>query len=136
MSSATTKTCPVDSLISKMEAASGVKFHEAQVALARLWIGNTNDGSEDVPTKVAIKKPEASGEGMVISKDTKTEIEEVEMPATVEEARNIIERFERGAEGLRGDEVVSDSVAHHMLSGQASLENEVWLGTEEEEKAA
>lgn len=119
-----------------MEESSGVQFHEAQVALSRQWIGNVNDGSGDAPTKVAIKKPEATGEGVVIASGAATTIEEVEMPATVEQAREIVERFERGADSVRGDEAVSDSVAQHMLSDRTSLLDERWLGTQEEEKNA
>ena len=123
-------------MVSKAEEVSGVKFYEAQVALARQWIGDISDSTSDAPTKVAIKKPEASGEGMIISGDTKTEIEEIEMPATVEQAKQIVERFERGAASLRGDEAVSDSVTQHMLNDRTSLLEEKWLGTEEEEKDA
>jgi phospholipase D1/2 len=119
-----------------MEEASGVTFHQAQVALSRQWIGDVSESSRDQPTKVKIKKPTETGEGIVVSDKTKTDIEEVEMPPTMEDARKIVEQFESGAASVRGDAEVSDSVAQHMLNDRTSLMDERWLGTEEEEKNA
>ncbi|EJC99464.1 phospholipase D [Fomitiporia mediterranea MF3/22] len=123
---------PYSSFISQMEQRSGVSFYQAQVALARQWIGQPMSG-EKAQDKVIIKKPEPTGEGMVLSEKTETKTEEVPLPATEEDARQIIERFEYGAYDVRGDEEVSDTVSQHMLNDRTSLLDEKWLGTEDEE---
>ena len=115
-----------------MERNSGVSFHQAQVALARLWIGDGTSNEKPIE-KVAIKKPSPTGEGMLVSDETKTEIEEIPLPKSEEEAREIIEKFESGARGLRGDEEVADTVSQHLLEDRTGLAEETWLGTEEEE---
>jgi phospholipase D1/2 len=128
------------SFISEMERRSGVTFLQAQVALARIFIGE----SYEVYTQktVGIKIPEPTSEGLVpTSKEKEKEkekpkIEQLPMPATVAEARRIVEQFESGARGLRGDENVSDSVSQHVLLDRTGLEQEQWLGTEEEERNA
>ncbi|KAI5116806.1 hypothetical protein M0805_009483 [Coniferiporia weirii] len=123
---------PYSSFIADMEQNSGVSFHEAQVALARQWIGTP---FPDVPTqdKVFIQVPKPSGEGVVVTDDTEVKSEEVPLPRTVDDARRIIERFESGANNLRGDEDVADTVSQHMLNDRTSLLEEKWLGTEQEE---
>ena len=118
--------------IAKMEERSGVKFHEAQVALARQWIGTPIAGAE-TQTKVAIKSADQSDAAPTVSGDTKVKTQEIDLPPSAEVARHIIGTFERGAEGLRGDEDVADSVSQHALMDTTSLWDEKWLGTEEEE---
>lgn len=118
-----------------MEDQSGVKFHEAQVAMAREWIGNPFEGVSTQQT-VSIKVPDENVEGVVITKDTKAKTEEVPLPQSDEEARLIVKRFEEGANNLRSDEDVADIVSQHMLSDRTSLLEENWLGTEDEERAA
>ncbi|KAF8523531.1 phospholipase D [Hysterangium stoloniferum] len=126
---------PYPSLISMMEHNSGVTFHQAQVALARIWLGETYE--EDYIKTVAIKVPQPTTEGISpAATDEKQQIEQVPLPASVGEAKRTVRRFERGAEGLRGDEDVSDSVAQHMLCDRTVLEQEKWLGTEQEERDA
>lgn len=115
-----------------MEERSGVKFTEAQVALARQWIGNPYPGAEE-QDKVLVTKP-PTGDGLVASNQTKAETEEVRLPRTVEEACDIIVRFERGASELRSDADVADNVAQHALQDRTSLFDEQWLGSEVEEK--
>ena len=115
-----------------MEQRSGVKFTEAQVALARQWIGNPNPSAEQQDTVRVTKPP--TGDGLVTTDQAKTEVEEVKLPRTVEEAIDIIRRFERGAGDLRSDADVADNVAQHALQDRTSLFDEKWLGTEEEEK--
>ncbi|KAK7030848.1 hypothetical protein VNI00_013956 [Paramarasmius palmivorus] len=119
------------SYIDKLQAVSGVSFHHAQVALARKWINDPNP--ENSQQTVAIKKPDATGEGMVLSDKTKAEMESVPIPQSEEEADDIIKRFEGAAGQVRGDEEVSDNVVQHMLQDRTSLLDEKWLGTEEEE---
>jgi len=65
-------------------------------------------------------------------------VKAVAYPETEEEAKEIVKKFESGAEGevRHGLGVVSDSVAHHaLLEGQKKgrLEDELWEGTDAEE---
>ena len=120
------------SFIDQMEKNSGVKFNQARVALARQWIGDMS-GPDTGPKEVVIKVLEPTTEAIVISDKTQVKTETIPIPATEEEARAIIERFERGADSLRGDEAVSDNVAQHMLNDRTTLTDEKWLGTEQEE---
>lgn len=112
-----------------MEEKSGVTFHQAQVALAKQWIGVPDVWS---PPKVGIKQPEPTQEGLLVE-NTDTKIDEVDFPATVEEAVEILEKFEAGAVGLREDSQVSDSIAHHALMDSTNMKQEKWLGTDQEE---
>lgn len=112
-----------------MEEKSGVSFHQAQIALAKQWVGTPETWSQ---AKVAIKQPDPTQEGIVIE-ETKVKIENVDFPATVEEAVQIVEKFEAGAVGLRDDIQVSDSIAHHALMDDTNMLQEKWLGTEQEE---
>ena len=119
-----------------MEANSGVTFNEAQVALAREWIGNQADaGGVDPITEVSINVSEPTSEGIVETKAEK-KVDKVKLPASEEEAREIIARFEHGADSIRGDEDVADTVAQHMLNDKTGLLDEKWLGTEDEERDA
>ncbi|KAJ7899585.1 hypothetical protein B0H14DRAFT_3423899 [Mycena olivaceomarginata] len=85
--------------------------HEAQIALARQWIGNDSDGSQK---EVTISLPVETKEG-------------------IDAARRVIEKFEAAAKAVRGDEDVADNVAQHMLHDRTSLLEEKWLGSEQEE---
>jgi len=89
-----------------------------------------------IHAKVAINIPEPTGEGVVVTQDTKAKIDEVDVPETEEQACEIIETFQSGADGLRGDDPVADTVTQHMLSDSTSLLEEKWLGTEGEERNA
>jgi phospholipase D1/2 len=60
-------------------------------------------------------------------------VEAVALPQTVEEARDILARFERGARPER-DEGVEDSAAGNVLRERAGLLDERWEGTPEEER--
>ncbi len=117
-----------------MEEHSGVKFNEAQVALAREWVGVGGQGQ----TEVTVALPSTSGTGLVQSekgKDEKT-TETVKIPDTTEEAQDIIHRWERASEAIPEDDNVSDNVVQHMLQDETSLASEDWAGSEEEERAA
>ncbi|EMD36120.1 hypothetical protein CERSUDRAFT_116030 [Gelatoporia subvermispora B] len=127
---------PFPSFISKIEEKSGVKFHEAMTALARLWIGRS-EGPED-PTDVAVAIPTGKflAQRTPAGANTELKTETYKLPRTLEEARDLIQQFERGSESLRDDEAVSDNVVQHMLHDKTNLLDEKWLGTEEEERAA
>jgi phospholipase D1/2 len=57
----------------------------------------------------------------------------VKIPESEDAARQVIERFEAAARGVRGDEDVADNVVQHMLNDKTGLLDEKWLGTEQEE---
>jgi phospholipase D1/2 len=114
--------------IRQMEQNSGVNFHAAQVALAREWVaGDTLTTQKEVV--IVIPQEEsllpAGKQGAITEK--------VPIPVDDVAARQVVERFERGALTVRSDEVVSDTVSQHMLTDNTSLLDEAWLGTEEEE---
>ncbi|EIM84706.1 phospholipase D/nuclease [Stereum hirsutum FP-91666 SS1] len=128
---------PLSTFIAKAEEDSGVKFNEAQVALARQWVGDSADTSSDgQPKEVTIKLAEPTTEGMVVSKKTDVKTEKFPLPTSKAEAVEKIERFERAAKRLRGDAHVSDTVGQHALKDRTELAEEQWLGSEEEELAS
>lgn len=153
-----------------MEENSGVSFHQAQVALARRWIGDISsgkwhqetikvasgttgttsrgDGGEQSGGSVGFAGPggfslagklglgaSAKAKAKAKKEDSDT-AEAVPVPASEEESIRIVEQFERGADSIRGDDQVSDSVAQHVLGDSTSLHDEKWLGSAEEEKNA
>jgi phospholipase D1/2 len=113
-----------------VEELSGVSFYQAQVALARLWVG---DPSLVDQKEVSLRVVEPTSEGLLISDKSNPKIETVPIPESEEQARETIERFEQAARQIRSDENVADSVAQHMLRDLTSLVDEQWEGTEEEE---
>lgn len=119
-----------------IEERSGIKFHELNVALARLWIGH-GEGPED-PKQVSVSIPtgKALAEQSTSGKKPEMKTETYPLPATIDEAKEMIDRWRRAAHELRSDERVSDNVVQHMLRDSTSLEDEQWLGTEEEELQA
>lgn len=122
------------SYIAKAEEISDTKFLEAQIALAKEWVGDTPAGGRKFEQKTAaIKVPQPSQEGISQGKDSQT-IQEVPLPATEQDAREVIARFENGAKELRGDEQVADNVGQHALKDTTTLLDEQWLGTEDEER--
>lgn len=130
------------SLIGEMEKNSGVRFDEANVALARQWMG---PDTKDISYKVKIKSVDPSKQGSFHldsmgqappskgKEKVDDSIRKVAVPKTVEEAAEIIKKFERGAP--RGDDGVADSIAQHVQMDDTPLESERWAGTQEEEKA-
>ena len=125
--------CPKDTLIAQMEANSGIKFGQAQVALARQWVGDSADPS--MPTQVAVKLPEPTTEGIVLSNKTEVKLETYPLPRLYSDAVAVIEQFERGANALVGrqHDAVADTVGQHALQDKTELGDEQWLGSEEEE---
>ena len=113
-----------------MEDNSGVKFHEAQVALARQWVSGDTKTSQKT---VTINITQETKEAMVVTDKTPPKTETVPIPESDEAASQLIARFVCGAQGVRADEAVADNVAQHMLTDSTSLLDEQWLGTPEEE---
>ncbi|EIN06494.1 phospholipase D/nuclease [Punctularia strigosozonata HHB-11173 SS5] len=128
---------PYESLIKKMTDNSGVSFHEAMVALSRQWIGEQMDEGQKAPTEVTVVLPQPTLQGVVVTgKQTEVKKETVRIPQSAEEAKQIIERFEHGAADLQEEREVADNVVQHMLEDSTNLDQEKWLGTEEEELQA
>lgn len=125
---------PQKTLISQMEANSGVTFYEAQIALARQWEGPRYTGN-DAPKEVFIKVPQPAQEGMALSQ-IKMKLEKVPLPASYDDAVNIVRTFEKGSDDIRGDEDVSDTVSQHRLQDRTRLSDEIWYGSEAEERDA
>lgn len=122
--------------IKQIEENSGVKFHEAQVAHARQYISGDTEtyyAEEGSAKAVTVSIPQETTEGIVESDKTAPKTETIPIPESDEAAREIVEKFEHGADNLRRDSDVSDSVAQHLLDDTTTLLDEKWLGTEEEE---
>jgi phospholipase D1/2 len=116
-----------------MEARSGIKFNQAQAALARQWIGDSAD--RDMPNEITIKLPEPTSEGIVLSEKTAVTTEKYPLPFSYNEAVAMIEQFERSATALVGTQhvAVADTVGQHALQDKTRLADEQWLGSNEEE---
>ncbi|KAI0086021.1 phospholipase D/nuclease [Irpex rosettiformis] len=127
---------PYQSFISQMEANSGIKFQQALVALSREWVGKAPDGDAEQTSVTIVVPDESITTATIEGNKNKMKTETYPLPHSVEEAREIIERFQHGADGLRSDEDVADNVVQHMLNDKTSLASEMWLGTEEEERNA
>ncbi len=77
-----------------MEQNSGVTFHQAQVAQARIWYG-----PEDLPhteQTVTIQVPQGETGAVTETARKQKATEEVKMPTTLREAQETIRRFEAG----------------------------------------
>ncbi|KAI0708777.1 phospholipase D/nuclease [Cerioporus squamosus] len=127
---------PWGSYMKQIEERSGVTFHQLNVALARVWVGR-GEGIED-PKEVSVSIPTGKmvAEQTTSGKKPELKTETYPMPPTVEEAREIIDRWRNAAQELRGAEDVADNVVQHMLHDSTSLLDEKWAGTEDEERAA
>ncbi|KAG8686746.1 hypothetical protein FRC11_008434 [Ceratobasidium sp. 423] len=122
------------SLINRMEQNSGISYHQARVAQARLRGGD--DGFQH-QVKVLIQDPQsdfgmAQSETATTGSVTRTTAKEEDFPPSSKEAAEVVERLESGAigEGL----CVADNVGQHVLAGQTGLKDEKWYGTEQEER--
>lgn len=104
--------------------------------MARLWIGQ-GYADPDVQKTVQVKIPQPYQEiTQEKEKEAKKEVEQVPLPKTDHEARDIIAAFEKAARDIRSDDKVSDSVSQHILTDSTSLLDEQWLGTSPEEREA
>ncbi|WVQ75129.1 hypothetical protein IAR50_004738 [Cryptococcus sp. DSM 104548] len=115
--------------IKRMEERSGVTFQEAQVALAKIYVGG-EDTKSDKDEFVNIEQPhdQTTDAGDIGKKETQ---KAVKLPKTVDEAKAIIEKFQ--AASANDDKHVSDNVCQHALQDKTTLNDEHWDGTEQEE---
>lgn len=126
----------IESYIRKIEEQSGIAYHQLNVALSRLWVGermNPDDPKEvsvSIPTGQSLAEQSTSGAKPVLKSET------YPLPESVAEAQEVVDRWERVARSVRSDEDVADNVVQHMLHDRTSLLDEKWLGTEDEERNA
>jgi phospholipase D1/2 len=114
-----------------MEQKSGVSFHEAQVALSRLWAGNPQKHMRGKEETVILSRPHDQSTDINHVAQKQTVNRGIKLPSTVDEALSLIKRFEAGAgEGNRG---ISDNVGQHSQQCPTTLFDEAWDGTEQEE---
>jgi phospholipase D1/2 len=122
------------SRVREMEKKSGIGFHQAQVAAARVYLGE--QGMVGGQQKVAIRAAEDTSQGdKKKDKDGKTKakvIEEVELPKTIDEAMEILRKFQSAVP--EADEHVKDSIAGNVLHGQTPIKDEPWPSSDEEEE--
>ncbi|KAI0824300.1 hypothetical protein BC628DRAFT_1339507 [Trametes gibbosa] len=126
----------IESYIRKIEEQSGIAYHQLNVVLSRLWVGermNPDDPKEvsvSIPTGQSLAEQSTSGAKPVLKSET------YPLPESVAEAQEVVDRWERVARSVRSDEDVADNVVQHMLHDRTSLLDEKWLGTEDEERNA
>lgn len=104
----------------EMEKRSGITFHQAQAALAKIQLGNAAEVEKVVVERPADEIPQG-----------KKAVAAAPLPKTEEEARDILRRFEAGAP--QDDAEISDNICQHAFMPGSSLETEKWHGTEQEE---
>ncbi|KAK4685290.1 phospholipase D1/2, partial [Tremellales sp. Uapishka_1] len=118
------------SAINQMEKRSGVTFHEAQVALAKVYIGSDDlKGSSDEVVNIEKPHDQSTSVDQIGQKDTVEKA--VRLPKTVDEAKDVIHRFEQGA--VKSDKNVSDNIGQHAMQDKTELLEEHWDGSDEEE---
>ncbi|KAG8946540.1 hypothetical protein FRC04_011598 [Tulasnella sp. 424] len=122
------------SFIDQMARDSGVSFFQAQIAQARLFLGDDTTWKQD---KIQISAPatysaDNTSDLGTTEKQGTTIVEEVKFYQNLNEARQVVRKFE-GAAG-RSDDDVSDSLSQHLLEDTTGLLDEQWLGNEQEEK--
>ncbi|WVQ89447.1 hypothetical protein IAS59_003207 [Cryptococcus gattii] len=117
--------------IKAMEKESGITFHEAQVALAKIYTGSedVSGGVEDEVVNIEQPHDQTTGVDEIGKKDTVQRA--VRLPKTMDEAKDIINRFQQAAQN--DGKHVSDNVCQHALQDSTTLFDEQWDGTEEEE---
>lgn len=121
------------SRVREMEKASGISFHQAQVAAARVYLGE--QGYVGNKQKVAIRSA-AETRGNAEKDDSgKTKaktIEEVDLPKTIDDAMEILRKFQTAVPAA--DDHVKDSIASNVFHGQTPIKDEPWPSNDEEEE--
>jgi len=122
------------SFIQDMTQRSGKTFFQAQIAQARLFIGDDTEWHQD-SIKInapGTYNPDTKGDLGTTSKDSAQAIETVPFPPSAQAALQTVKQFESGAS--RSDDDVSDYVSQHALEDTTTLASEKWLGSEQEER--
>ncbi|KAH9940163.1 phospholipase D/nuclease [Epithele typhae] len=127
---------PYDSFMKQIEERSGVTFHQVNVALGKLWVGHGQNVEDPKEASVAVPTGKILAEQSTSGKKPELKTETFPLPASIDEARETIDKWRRAARELRSDDRVSDNVVQHMLEDRTDLQQELWLGTEEEERNA
>ncbi|KDN41694.1 phospholipase D/nuclease [Tilletiaria anomala UBC 951] len=122
-------------MIAEVEYESGISFHETQVAISRVHLSDAQIGDGPAREVVKIRNPVSDSDKV----DEKTgqrkpaEIAAIPLPASTEEAKNLLKRFQ--AKVPQSHQQVRDSIASDILHGQRP-ERETWNGSAADEKAA
>ncbi|KAG8894094.1 hypothetical protein FRB99_001525, partial [Tulasnella sp. 403] len=123
------------SFINEMAQNSGVSFFQAQIAQARLFIGDDGQWHQDtikINTPAVVRSPDDVKDLGTTDKNKTEVVEEVKFPPSSSEAAHTVRQFQGGAS--RSDDDVSDSVAQHKMEDSTGLRDEQWLGSEQEER--
>lgn len=125
-----------ETFMKAVEDQSGIKFHQAMSALARLWVGK--DEEQNAPKETSVVLPTGKMSEEITASGGKPELktETYQLPQSYEEAKEIVDRWHDVAARLRGQGDISDNVVQHMMHDRIDLRQEEWLGSPDEEKAA
>ncbi|MCO5588220.1 hypothetical protein L7F22_042175 [Adiantum nelumboides] len=118
--------------VREMEEKSGITFHEAQVAAARIFLGKEGYVSKKATVSIRIADDKNRKDN---DKEKGKGIQEVPLPQTTEEAMEILKKFEAATPPQDGS--VRDSIAANVLHGQKPIKDEPWPTQDEaQEKEA
>jgi phospholipase D1/2 len=83
-------------LLESANRQSGVTFHEAQVALAKVYVGSDDvKGGDDEVVNIERPHDERTSVDQIGKKDTVAKA--IKLPKTLDEAKDIIKRFQDAA---------------------------------------
>ena len=125
-----------ETFIKAIEEQSGIKFHQAMSALARMWVGKGEEQNAPKETSVVLPTGKMAEEITASGGKPELKTETYQLPQSYEEAKEIVDRWHEVAVRLRGHGDVSDNVVQHMMHDRTDLREEGWLGSPDEEKAA
>ncbi|KAH9840894.1 phospholipase D/nuclease [Rhodofomes roseus] len=127
---------PYETFMKSLEEQSGVTFHQAMTALARMWVGR--DEEQNAPKETTVVLPTGKMSEEITASGGKPELktETYTLPQSYEEAKAIVDRWHDTASRLRGGGDISDNVVQHMMHDRTNLTDEGWLGSPDEQKAA
>ncbi|KAL1408303.1 hypothetical protein Q8F55_005109 [Vanrija albida] len=117
--------------IKQMEEKSGVTFHEAQVALSRVYVGDPGEDADDDAVVFIEKSHDQLTKGDNTNKKGKTAQDAVPLPKTVQDAKDIIHKFEAAAVNAIAE--VPDNICQDALKSGVHVKAEGWAGSEQEE---
>ena len=90
------KEGPSQHLLEYTDSQSGVTFHEAQVALAKVYVGSDDvKGGDDEVVNIERQHDERTSVDQIGKKDTVAKA--IKLPKTLDEAKDIIKRFQDAA---------------------------------------